>query len=106
MYESIKSGGPKTVNAISTLADGVSVRRPSDLSYAYINQFVDDIFLISEGEIKQAMKLLFDNTKVVVEGAGAITTAAILKHHKNILGKKIGLIVTGGNVDPSILLTI
>ena len=84
-----------------TIADGCHVAYPGDLTYPVVNAIVDDMILVTEEEIEVAMKDLIQRTKIVVEGAGALATAAILAHKVDeyVNGKKAVCIVSGGNVD-------
>ena len=89
--------------ATHTLADGVAVNQPSELSMQYVKKYVDDILLVSDEDIKDAITLLHSKSKLVVEGAGAASTAALIKYQNIIKGKRIALIVTGGNISQQIL---
>lgn len=84
-----------------TLADGCAVKTPGTLTFEVVKELVDDIILVTEEEIELAMKDLIQRTKTVVEGAGALATAAILsgKAEKYVKGKKVVAVVSGGNVD-------
>lgn len=91
-----------TPNVVS-IADGISVKNPSPKMYEnFISKYVDDIISISEDEIAEAMVLLLERSKMLVEGSGAITLAAALKRKLN-LGKKSALIMSGGNVDLNLI---
>ncbi|MBA4603684.1 bifunctional threonine ammonia-lyase/L-serine ammonia-lyase TdcB [Thermoactinomyces mirandus] len=84
-----------------TIADGCAVKIPGDLTFEIVRELVDDIVTVSEGEIEVAMKDLLQRAKAVVEGAGALATAALLagKIDKYTKGKRVVAIVSGGNVD-------
>ena len=71
-----------------------------------MRQFVNDIVLVDEGDIEEAMLLLLEVEKTVVEGAGAVALAAILKHRESFAGKQVGLVLCGGNIDPLTLTDI
>ncbi|MDE2026525.1 MAG: pyridoxal-phosphate dependent enzyme, partial [Patescibacteria group bacterium] len=74
MYQSLKENHPVTIENAHTIADGVAVRRPSDLSYSYVKEYMDDMFLVSDQDIKKAVTLLHSKAKLVTEGAGAAAT--------------------------------
>ena len=81
------------------IADGMACRLPDDEAVEIIQQNVERIVLVSDDEIRQAMKIYFTDTHNVIEGAGAATLAAALKEKASLRGKRVGLIATGGNVD-------
>ena len=106
---------PGMVNAIkgtahlqgsSTIADGIAVGTPGVLTQAIIAQRVDDLLLVDEGDIEQAMVMLLEIEKTLVEGAGAAGLAALLKYPARFAGKKVGLVLCGGNIDPLLLAAI
>lgn len=106
MYRSIKENKLITLPATHTIADGVAVNQPSLLRMEYVKKYVDDILLVSDDDIKDALSLLHDESKLVVEGAGAASTAALIKYQQLIPGKKIALIITGGNINQQMLIDI
>ena len=91
----------KVVEApVTTLiADGMACRRPDEDAVAVIRENVDHIVLVSDDEIREAMRLYFTATHNVIEGAGAASLAAAIKEKQALTGKRVGLIATGGNVD-------
>jgi threonine dehydratase len=89
-----------------TIADGIAVKVPGALTLELVRKFVDEIVLVDEGDIEEAMLLLLEVEKTVVEGAGAVGLAAILKHRDRFAGKKVGLVLCGGNIDPLTLTDI
>ena len=106
---------PGMVNAIkgthypqgtSTIADGIAVGTPGVIAKAIIAQKVDDMLLVDEGDIEQAMVMLLEIEKTLVEGAGAAGLAALLKYPARFAGKKVGLVLCGGNIDPLLLAAI
>ena len=106
---------PGMVNAIkgtqhpqgsSTIADGIAVGTPGVIPQAIIAQKVDDLLLVDEGDIEQAMVMLLEIEKTLVEGAGAAGLAALLKYPARFAGKKVGLVLCGGNIDPLLLAAI
>ncbi len=82
-----------------TLAEGIAVKEPGCLPLEIIKQHVDDILLVDEGDIEEAVLLLLEVEKTVVEGAGAVGLAAVMKNPNRFHGKKTGLILSGGNID-------
>ena len=106
---------PGMVNAIkgthypqgtSTIADGIAVGTPGKIAQAIIAEKVDDLLLVDEGDIEQAMVMLLEIEKTLVEGAGAAGLAALLKYPARFAGKKVGLVLCGGNIDPLLLAAI
>lgn len=90
----------------STIADGIAVKSPGRLTSELVRRLVDDIVLIDEGDIEQAIVLLLEVEKTVVEGAGAAGLAALLKYRERFAGRRIGLVLCGGNIDPLVLAEI
>ena len=106
---------PSMVNAIkgthhpqggSTIADGIAVGTPGVIPEAIIRRLVDDMLLVDEGDIEQAIVMLLEIEKTLVEGAGAAGLAALLKYPERFAGKKVGLVLCGGNIDPLLLAAI
>ncbi len=103
MYESIKEGKIKTLKRVSTIADGIQVKEPGKLTFEYVQKYVDDIVTVSEDEISAAILALIEKQKMVAEGAGAAPLAAVLAGKLPVKGKKVVCIVSGGNIDVTIL---
>jgi len=106
---------PAMVNAVkgttfpqgtSTIAEGIAVGQPGRITQALIRERVDDLVLVDEGDIEQAVLMLLEIEKTVVEGAGAAGLAALLKHRERFAGRKVGLVLCGGNIDPLLLAAI
>ncbi|MEY4883082.1 MAG: hypothetical protein RIS34_936 [Pseudomonadota bacterium] len=106
---------PAMVNAIkgthhpqgtSTIAEGIAVGSPGRLPQSVIARLVDDLVLVDEGDIEQAIVMLLEVEKTLVEGAGAAGLAALLKYPQRFKGKKVGLVLCGGNIDPLLLASI
>ena len=106
---------PAMVNAIkgtmhaqgaSTIAEGIAVGRPGELTREVIARLVDDLVLVDESEIEQAIVMLLEIEKTLVEGAGAAGLAALLKEPARYAGQKVGLVLCGGNIDPLLLAAI
>ena len=90
----------------STIAEGIAVGTPGRITRQLIEQHVDDIVLVDEGDIERAIVMLLEIEKSVVEGAGAAGVAALLKYPERFRGRKVGLVLSGGNIDPMLLATI
>ena len=83
----------------ATIAEGIAVRQPGERTLPIVREYVDDIFLVEDREIEVAVLLLLEIEKTVVEGAGAAGLAALLKERERFKGKRVGLILSGGNID-------
>ncbi|MCX7963710.1 MAG: threonine ammonia-lyase [Candidatus Sumerlaea chitinivorans] len=94
---------PVTVPAHYTIADGIAVRRVGGLPLAIFNEYVDEIVTVNESEIANAILLLLEREKSLVEGAGAVGVAAIHNRHVDVTGKRVAVILSGGNIDVNIL---
>jgi threonine dehydratase len=106
---------PAMVNAVkgtthpqgtNTIAEGIAVGRPGQLTREIIGRLVDDLMLVEEGDIEQALVMLLEIEKTLVEGAGAAGLAALIKEPKRFAGRKVGLVLCGGNIDPVMLQAI
>ncbi|MBA3253587.1 MAG: threonine ammonia-lyase [Burkholderiaceae bacterium] len=104
MYAAFKGVEMESANA--TLAEGIAVKSPGDLTLPIVRKLVDDVVLVSEGDIEQAIVMLLEIEKTVVEGAGATGLAAMMRHRGRFAGRKVGLILCGGNIDPMVLADI
>lgn len=103
MLASQRAGHVTTLSSVATIADGIAVKRPGELTFATVQKYVDEIVTVEEDEIANAILMLLERAKVVAEGAGAAPVAAILQHKINLSGKKIAAVVSGGNIDVNIL---
>lgn len=90
----------------TTIADGIAVKKPGELTVPLIREFVDEILLVKEDEIEKSILLLLEVEKTVVEGAGAVGLTAVLEHQDRFEGRKVGLILSGGNIDLLVLSSI
>jgi threonine dehydratase len=104
MVNAIK--GTHHPQGVSSVAEGIAVGTPGELTRAIIARLVDDMLLVDEGDIEQAMVMLLEIEKTLVEGAGATGLAALLKYPQRFVGKKVGLVLCGGNIDPLLLAAI
>src|SRR5690606_4762419 len=92
-------GGP-------TIAEGIAVKRPGELTRPIVERLVSHIALVSEAQIERAVQLLIEIEKTVVEGAGAAPLAAVLAEPERFAGRRVGLIVSGGNIDSRLLASV
>jgi threonine dehydratase len=90
----------------STIAEGIAVGQPGNITRKIIKDLVDDLVLVDEGDIEQAIVMLLEIEKTLVEGAGAAGLAALLKDPGRYRGKNVGLVLCGGNIDPLLLAAI
>ncbi|MGK7893496.1 MAG: threonine ammonia-lyase [Xenococcus sp. (in: cyanobacteria)] len=90
----------------STIAEGIAVKTPGSLTLPIIRELVDEVLLVDEDEIEEAVRLLLQLEKTVVEGAGAAGLAALIKYRDRFSGRKVGIILSGGNIDLHILSAI
>jgi threonine dehydratase len=92
--------------AQATIADGIAVKSPGALTLALIREHVSDVVLVGEDLIEQSVLLLLEIEKTVVEGAGAVGLAALLAHRERFAGRRVGLVLSGGNIEPLVLAEI
>ena len=104
MYALFK--GIEMPSANATLAEGIAVKSPGLITREIVRQHVDDIVLVSKSDIEHAIVLLLEIEKTVVEGAGAAGLAALIHHRERFAGRRVGLILCGGNIDPMVLADI
>lgn len=100
---SLERGFVTTLPGIKSLADGISVSTLGDVAFKYIKKYVDEVVTVSEDEIARGMFSLIERSKLVCEGAGASTVAALLSHKINLKGKNVVALLSGGNIDIAIL---
>ena len=92
-----------TLDAVSTFADGIAVKHPGDITFAMCQKYVDEIVTVSDDEIATAILAMIEQQKMVAEGAGAVAVAACMFHKIPVEGKKVVCVVSGGNIDVTIL---
>ncbi len=97
--ESLKKGRIVKGKAGETIADGIAIKQPGQLAFSIVSSLVDTIQTVSEDEIAEAMFLLLERSKLLVEGAAAATLALLISGKINVKRKKVGLLLSGGNVD-------
>lgn len=95
---SLRAGQPIRIPVPRTIADGVTGERTGDVTFPIIQRLVDDVVVVTDEEILTAMKFLFDRMKIVVEPSGALAVAAMLAGRVRMLHRRVGLIVSGGNI--------
>ena len=106
MLRAIEHGGPVTLPAEATIADGIAVRRAGDLTMPLVRRFVDEIVTVDEEEIANAIMVLLEREKTLAEGAGAVALAALLQKKTSLNGQRTAVLVCGGNIDVSLLARI
>ncbi len=104
MYCMLRGQDPQF--GVSTIADGIAVRNPGKLTLPVVRDLVDDVVLVGEGMLEQAIVMFLEIEKTVVEGAGAAGLATLLAYPQRFQGKRVGLILCGGNIDPLVLADI
>ncbi len=97
-YRSLKSGKIETNETTNTIADGLKTQL-GDKNFPIIKEFVSEIIRVDEQEIIAAMKLIWERMKIIVEPSSAVAFAAVLRENEKFHGKKVGIIISGGNVD-------
>jgi len=104
MKASVEAGELVTVPSGQTIADGIAVKRPGGRTLEYVKRYVDEIVTVDEEEIANAILLLLEREKAVVEGAGAVALAALLNGHvPDIAGRNIVALISGGNIDVNLI---
>lgn len=103
MFNSIKDDKIMRLENVSTIADGIAVKEPGENTFNYVKEFVDEIVTVTEDEIATAILTLIEQHKMIAEGAGAVSVAAAMFDKVDIKGKKVVCIVSGGNIDVTIL---
>ena len=103
MQRSVKDGKIEELTSVSTIADGIAVQKPGDLTYEICSKYVDEIVTVSDDEISAAILALMEQHKLVTEGAGAVAVAAAMFGKLDLSGKKTVCLLSGGNIDVTIL---
>ena len=106
MDASLAKGELVTLAGARTLAEGISVRTPGALTFPIVNEYVDGVVTVDEEEIASSVLLLIEKEKTVVEGAGATTLAALVNDRLPLSGKRVVLVLSGGNIDVNVLARI
>ena len=103
MANSVRDSQIEELASVSTIADGIAVKKPGSLTYEICKQYVDEIVTVSDDEISAAILALMEQQKLVTEGAGAVAVAAAMFGKVDIKGKKVVCLLSGGNIDVTIL---
>ncbi len=103
MFNSIKDGHIERLSSVSTIADGIAVKEPGENTFKYVSEYVDEIVTVTEDEISSAILALIEQHKMIAEGAGAVSVAAAMFNKVPVAGKKVVCVVSGGNIDVTIL---
>jgi len=103
MLKSVDNGQIEELPSVSTIADGIAVKKPGDLTYELCKKYVDKIVTVTDDEISAAILALMEQQKLVTEGAGATAVAAAMFNKVDIKGKKVVCLLSGGNIDVTIL---
>jgi threonine dehydratase len=106
MQASLAAGQPVLVAAATTIAEGIAVRRPGARNLAMVQRYVDEVVTVDEEEIANAILLLLEREKTVAEGAGAAGVAAVVQRRIAMQGKRVAVVIAGGNIDPTFLARI
>lgn len=104
MITSVNDGKIETLDKVQTIADGIAVKTPGCLTFDLVNKYVDGIYTVTDDEIALAILTLLEQQKLISEGAGAVPVAAVMNGKiPDINGKKVCCLVSGGNIDVTIL---
>jgi threonine ammonia-lyase medium form len=102
-YQTFRQRSIVKLKSVNTVADGMRTLSIGSLNFEIMMRYVDDVITISDGDIFPMMRFFYERMKIVVEPTGAVAPAAVLKNSLQLRGKKIGVLISGGNVDPSLL---
>ena len=103
MRNSVRDHEIEELASVSTIADGIAVKKPGNLTYEICSKYVDEIVTVNDDEISAAILALMEQHKLVTEGAGAVAVAAAMFNKVDIKGKKVVCLLSGGNIDVTIL---
>lgn len=103
MFNSIKDGKIERLDSVATIADGIAVKEPGENTFELVKKYVDEIVTVTEDEISCAILSLIEHQKLISEGAGAVSVAAVMFDKIPVKGKKVVCLVSGGNIDVTIL---
>lgn len=103
MAESVRRHEQITLDTVSTFADGIAVKHPGDLTYELVSKYVDEVVTVTDDEVAAAILALMEKQKLVAEGAGAVSVAAVMYNKIPVAGKRVCCVVSGGNIDVNIL---
>lgn len=103
MYESMQQGHAITLDTVNTFADGIAVKHPGENTFDLVQNYVDEIVTVSEDEIAASILTLLEKQKIIAEGAGAVSVAAVMFDKISMKNKNIVCVVSGGNIDVNII---
>ena len=103
MRAALDAGEPTTIDSVDSIADGLLPVRTGDLTFQHVQEFVDDVVLVDDDAIRDAAAFLFNRQRLVIEFSGAATVAALRSGLVETKGRKTVAVVSGGNIDPSVL---
>ncbi|MBQ8140926.1 MAG: threonine ammonia-lyase [Clostridia bacterium] len=103
MYNSVRGGKIEKLPSVSTIADGIAVKEPGANTFELCSKYVDEIVTVNEDEISSAILALIEQHKMIAEGAGAVSVAAVMFNKIPVKDKKVVCVVSGGNIDVTIL---
>lgn len=103
MYNAVRDGQIECLDSVSTIADGIAVKEPGENTFRLVSEYVDEIVTVTDDEISAAILALMEQQKLVTEGAGAVSVAAAMFNKVPIKGKKVVCLLSGGNIDVTIL---
>ena len=99
MYNSVKDGEIECLSSVSTIADGIAVKKPGENTFRYVSEYVDEVALVTDDEVSSAILALIEKQKMIAEGAGATAVAAVMFDKFHLKGKRVVAVVSGGNID-------
>ena len=99
MYNSVKDGEIECLSSVSTIADGIAVKKPGENTFRYVSEYVDEVTLVTDDEVSSAILALIEKQKMIAEGAGATAVAAVMFDKFNLKNKRVVAVVSGGNID-------
>ncbi|MBQ9086224.1 MAG: threonine ammonia-lyase [Clostridia bacterium] len=103
MANSVRDGKIERLPSVSTIADGIAVKEPGDNTFALCSKYVDEIVTVTEDEISTAILALVEQHKMIAEGAGAVSVAAVMFDKLPLKDKNVACVISGGNIDVTIL---
>ncbi len=103
MANSVRDGEIEKLDSVSTIADGIAVKEPGDLTFRLVSEYVDEIVTVTDDEISAAILALIEQQKLIAEGAGAVSVAAVMFNKIPVKNKKVACLISGGNIDVTIL---
>jgi threonine dehydratase len=106
MKTALEVGGPFSLASADTIADGLKPLRAGDLTFQHASRYLDDVVLVEDDAILEAAALLLFRRRLVVELSGAATLGALISKRVPVEGKKVAVVLSGGNLDPSHIQTL